>query len=151
MAQERVLGGSSSQQSLSAVWLMESQSPGNAPPLVLQSGSQTVTCLWITWGSAKLKIPTHRTSWGKFLISNRLPGDVGAVGPSAALCRGQWSGKWGGVGRERGAKWRCWGLRGAVGWCLCRESGSSSLLFLFYAWKLSLEASHRLSPPFAHQ
>lgn len=36
---------------------------------------------------------------------------MGAVGPSAALCRGQWRREWGGVGREEqngGAE--VWGL-----------------------------------------
>ena len=58
LAQEREFqGGSSSQRSLRALsGSGESQSPGSTPPLVLQSGSQTVICTWITWGSAKLKI-----------------------------------------------------------------------------------------------
>ena len=129
LAQERECqGGSSSQRSLRALsGSGESQSPGSTPPLVLQSGSQTVICTWITWGSAKLKILTPRDPRGaKFLISNRLPGDVDAAGPSAALYREWWRREWCGVGREeRNGGAEVWG---AVGWRLCRESGSTSLL-----------------------
>lgn len=49
---------------------------------------------------------------------------MGAVGPSAALCRGQWRREWGGVGREEqngGAE-----VWGAVGWVSLQGKVASS-------------------------
>lgn len=83
---------------------------GRLPP-----SRQTVTYMRITGGFVEMQILTQWDPTGsKFLISDKLPGDMGAAGPPATLHRGLRTWDRGGAGRRE--KGGC-GLV-AVGWHL---------------------------------